>query len=143
MLGSCCEARIDQLLVCSALLCLRLDTLTLTSALACDSSTPALAYPRHFLHHLHTGSSLFIHLCPPSYGPFRHILPSLPLASSPTSLTSIAFCLTLVLTLLLSFYTLVYHMAATVRQPKPTKKGFPGDNPSTRFVPPYSSSLLH
>jgi hypothetical protein len=27
-------------------------------------------------------------------------------------------------------------MATTVRQPKPTKKGFPGDNPSNRSVPP-------
>ncbi|KAI0250212.1 hypothetical protein BJV78DRAFT_1283349 [Lactifluus subvellereus] len=29
-------------------------------------------------------------------------------------------------------------MAATVRQPKPTKKGFPGDNPSTRRQPAWS-----
>lgn len=29
-------------------------------------------------------------------------------------------------------------MAATVRQPKPTKKGFPGDNPSARSVSPPS-----
>lgn len=30
-------------------------------------------------------------------------------------------------------------MAATVRQPKPTKKGFPGDTPSNRSVSPPSS----
>jgi len=42
----------------------------------------------------------------------------------------------LLLTCSLSSAPSIYHMATTVRQPKPTKKGFPGDNPSTRSVSP-------
>ena len=130
-LTSCCSA------LCIALhldldLRLRLRSEHTRSRLSATLSSPS-----------YTGSSLFIHLCPSSYEFFRHNPLPLPLVSCPTSLTSIAFCPhSSSHSSVIFSYTLVYHMSATVRQPKPTKKVFAGDNPSARFAPltPSTSS---
>jgi hypothetical protein len=88
----CCAARCVP--VFAHWSALALYTSTSTSACACDSSTPALAYPRHFLLHIQTQALLSSYTCAHlRTSPFATIpLPSLsPLC--PTSLTSIAFCL--------------------------------------------------
>jgi hypothetical protein len=92
----------------------------------------------------YTVLSLFISLCTPSYEPCRHNLSSRPIH---ILLDHYHFfplaCLFYYLLVRFLPRLSLYHMATTVRQPKPTKKGFPGDNPSNRSVlPPFPIHLF-
>ena len=120
------------LLLCLLAPCLRFEQ---SRSLSSPAILPSpLSYTLSY-----TGLSLFIYLCTLSYEPSRHhhhtsflhlLLVHYRFLRSLGS-SSIHF-------FFLYVHLSIYHMAATVRQPKPTKKGFPGDNSSTRSVLPPS-----
>jgi hypothetical protein len=96
----------------------------------------SLAHPRHFLPCFYSILRRSFSLHKPVHAFIRALSPQSFSPPHPYSLSLFAlawlFPYSLVLFLLRPS---IYHMAATVRQPKP-KKGYPGDNSSTRSVTP-------